>query len=175
MGSQCTSELMAKVSRMLYIRQLATTQYHPMCNGLVDRFNGTLKHYTSEAVRLRFAYRPAGCSTRECRILIDWVSLQPRGKRTYEATNRIVDKGDKRSADKNYVPLCYRLERTTWSSMQYGKRESRKIIGEKPEVLQQKCKEQNNVGSWKKFSCYFQLQVTNYICSGKARTQFCRD
>lgn len=36
--SECTKE----VSRLLGIRQLATT-YHPMCNGLVEKFNGTLK------------------------------------------------------------------------------------------------------------------------------------
>lgn len=43
MGSQFTSELMAEVSRLLPMRQLTTTPYHPMCNGLVERFNGTLK------------------------------------------------------------------------------------------------------------------------------------
>ncbi|XP_062613758.1 uncharacterized protein LOC134275492 [Saccostrea cucullata] len=43
MGSQFTSELMTEVSRLLSIRQLTTTPYHPMCNGLVERFNGTLK------------------------------------------------------------------------------------------------------------------------------------
>ncbi|XP_041379582.1 uncharacterized protein LOC121392444 [Gigantopelta aegis] len=43
MGSQFTSELMAEVSRLLSIRQLTTTPYHPICNGLVEKFNGTLK------------------------------------------------------------------------------------------------------------------------------------
>ncbi|XP_021371318.1 uncharacterized protein LOC110461908 [Mizuhopecten yessoensis] len=42
-GSQFTSDLMREVSRLLSIRQLTTTPYHPMCNGLVERFNGTLK------------------------------------------------------------------------------------------------------------------------------------
>ncbi|XP_061184347.1 uncharacterized protein LOC133192347 [Saccostrea echinata] len=42
-GTQFTSELMTEVSRLLSIRQLTTTPYHPMCNGLVERFNGTLK------------------------------------------------------------------------------------------------------------------------------------
>ena len=42
-GSQCTSELMKEISRLLSIRQLTTTPYHPSCNGLVERFNGTLK------------------------------------------------------------------------------------------------------------------------------------
>ena len=43
MGTQFTSELMAETSRLLSFRQLTTTPYHPMCNGLVERFNGTLK------------------------------------------------------------------------------------------------------------------------------------
>ena len=43
MGSQFTSELMGEVSRLLSMRQLTTTPYHPMCNGLVEKFNGTLK------------------------------------------------------------------------------------------------------------------------------------
>jgi len=41
-GTQFTSELM-KVGRLLSIKQLTTTPYHPQCNCLVERFNGTLK------------------------------------------------------------------------------------------------------------------------------------
>jgi len=43
MGSQFTSDLMKELSRMLSMRQLTTTPYHPQCNGLVERFNGTLQ------------------------------------------------------------------------------------------------------------------------------------
>ncbi|XP_006823695.1 uncharacterized protein LOC102806650, partial [Saccoglossus kowalevskii] len=42
-GSQFTSTLMKEVSRLLSIKGLTTTPYHPSCNGLVERFNGTLK------------------------------------------------------------------------------------------------------------------------------------
>lgn len=42
-GSQFTSDVMREVSRLLSIKQLTTTPYHPACNGLVERFNGTLK------------------------------------------------------------------------------------------------------------------------------------
>ncbi|XP_040072714.1 uncharacterized protein LOC120844827 [Ixodes scapularis] len=42
-GSNFTSDLMKEVSRLLSMRHLLTTPYHPMCNGLVERFNGTIK------------------------------------------------------------------------------------------------------------------------------------
>ena len=43
MGTQFTSDLMKEVGRLLSIKQLTTTPYHPICTGLVERFNGTLK------------------------------------------------------------------------------------------------------------------------------------
>ena len=42
-GKQFTSDVMKEVGRLLSIKQLTTTPYHPCCNGLVERFNGTLK------------------------------------------------------------------------------------------------------------------------------------
>ncbi|KAL8593285.1 hypothetical protein ACOMHN_009938 [Nucella lapillus] len=42
-GSQFTSGVMREVSRLLGVTQLYTTPYHPQSNGLVERFNGTLK------------------------------------------------------------------------------------------------------------------------------------
>lgn len=55
MGSQFTSELMAEVSRLMSMHQLTTTPYHPMCNGLVERFNGTLE----QILRRLCSERPA--------------------------------------------------------------------------------------------------------------------
>ena len=43
MGANFTSALMKEVCRLISLRQLTTTPYHPMCNGLCERFNGTLK------------------------------------------------------------------------------------------------------------------------------------
>jgi len=43
-GSQFMSEVMAEVSRLLSVQNLVSTQYHPQCNGLVERYNGTLKN-----------------------------------------------------------------------------------------------------------------------------------
>lgn len=43
LGTQFVSEVMGEVCRLLRVRQMTTTPYHPMCNGLVERFNGTMK------------------------------------------------------------------------------------------------------------------------------------
>ena len=53
-GSQFTSEVMKEVSRLLSLKQITTTPYHPMCNGLVEKFNGTLK----QMLRRMCAERP---------------------------------------------------------------------------------------------------------------------
>lgn len=42
-GSQFTANVTKEISRLLSIRQMTTTPYNPKCNGLVERFNGTLK------------------------------------------------------------------------------------------------------------------------------------
>ena len=42
-GSQFKSGFMQEVSRLLSIKQLYTTPYHAMANGMVERFNGVLK------------------------------------------------------------------------------------------------------------------------------------
>lgn len=42
-GTNFMSSLMSELCRLLSIRKLNTTSYHPQANGLVERFNGTLK------------------------------------------------------------------------------------------------------------------------------------
>ena len=42
-GTNFTSKLMEEVCQLLGIKKLKTTPYHPQANGLVERFNGTLK------------------------------------------------------------------------------------------------------------------------------------
>ena len=39
LGTQFVSEVMKEVSRLLSMKQLTSTPYHPICNGLVERFN----------------------------------------------------------------------------------------------------------------------------------------
>ena len=42
-GAQFMSEVMQEVSRMLSVKRLVSTPYHPICKGLCEKFNGTLK------------------------------------------------------------------------------------------------------------------------------------
>ena len=53
-GSQFTVEVIKDVSRLLSLQQLMTTPYYPMCNGLVERFNATMK----QMLRRMCAERP---------------------------------------------------------------------------------------------------------------------
>jgi len=43
LGTQFVSECMKEVTRFLSIKQLTMTRYHPTCNGLTEKFNGTMK------------------------------------------------------------------------------------------------------------------------------------
>ena len=42
-GTQFISICMKEVCRLLGVTQSTTTPYHPMCNGLVEKFNSTLR------------------------------------------------------------------------------------------------------------------------------------
>ena len=53
-GSQFTAEVMKEVSRLLSLQQITTTPYHPICNGLIERFHMTLK----QTLRRMCAERP---------------------------------------------------------------------------------------------------------------------
>ena len=43
LGMQFVSECMKEVMYLLSIKQLTMTPYYPMCNGLTEKFNGTMK------------------------------------------------------------------------------------------------------------------------------------
>ena len=54
MGSQFVTECIDDVTRLLNVRQLANAPYNPMCNGLVEKFNGTLKAMLKPRQRHRY-------------------------------------------------------------------------------------------------------------------------
>ena len=43
LGTHFVSECIKEVTRLFSIKQLTTTPYHSMCNGLTEKFNGTIK------------------------------------------------------------------------------------------------------------------------------------
>ena len=43
LGTQFVSDLMKEVSRLLSIKGVTCTRYHPISNGLVERYNGLIK------------------------------------------------------------------------------------------------------------------------------------
>ena len=58
-GMQFTSNCMKEVSRLLSIRRLTTSSYHPACNGLIETFNGTLKQMLRRPCHCRLLPRGA--------------------------------------------------------------------------------------------------------------------
>ena len=42
-GTNFTSQLLAEIYRLLHVHPIRTTPYHPQTDGLVERFNKTLK------------------------------------------------------------------------------------------------------------------------------------
>ena len=70
-GTQFTSNMMDEVHRLLSIHAIRTTPYHAQCNGLCEKYNGTLKQMLKRMVQeqpeewdrfidpLLFAYREA--------------------------------------------------------------------------------------------------------------------
>ena len=70
-GTQFTSDVMKEVHRLLSIKSITTTPYHAQCNGLCEKYNGTLKQMLKRMIQeqprewdrfiepLLFAYREA--------------------------------------------------------------------------------------------------------------------
>ena len=49
-GTQFTSDMMKEVERLVSIKPLVTTPYYAQCNGLCEKFNGTLKQMLKKMV-----------------------------------------------------------------------------------------------------------------------------
>ena len=50
-GNNFTSQLLAEIYRLLHVKSLRTRPYHPQTDGLVERFNQTLKEMLQNSAR----------------------------------------------------------------------------------------------------------------------------
>lgn len=50
-GTNFTSQLLAEIYRLLHVKSLRTSPYHPQTDGLVERFNQTLKEMLQNNAR----------------------------------------------------------------------------------------------------------------------------
>lgn len=160
MGSQFTSELMAEVSRLLSMRQLTTTPYHPMCNGLVERFNGTAS---------LFAYRDApqeslGFSPFE--LVYEHEGRGPM-KILQELWTKEVEDPEERFTDQYVVDLKERLKATCKMARENLERSSGRYRNYYNKGARER---QTSVGE-KKFSFYCQPPAINFLCNGRVRSQ----
>ena len=118
MGSQFTAELMKEVSRLMSVKQLHTTPYHPICNGLVEKFNGTLKRMLRRMCNERprdwdrfmpallFAYRE---TPQESLGYSPVQLIYVRGPLTIL---KELWTGERSRRGQNNLPICYRPTRT---------------------------------------------------------------
>lgn len=49
-GAQFTSELLSEICKLLQVKQIQTTAYHPEANGVVERFHQTLMNFLSHYI-----------------------------------------------------------------------------------------------------------------------------
>ena len=126
MGTQYTSAVMKEVSRLLSFKQLVTTPYHPICNGLVEWFNQTIKKMLMRMCAERpkdwdkyidpllFAYREApqeslGFSPFE--LLYGWPVRGPM-QILKQLWSKEIEDPETRSTYQYVIELRYRLEST---------------------------------------------------------------
>ena len=50
-GFHFTADVIKEVSRLISLQQLTTTSYHPMCNGVVERFHASISKCCVECVQ----------------------------------------------------------------------------------------------------------------------------
>ena len=139
-GSQFTSEVMQEVYRMLSVKGNLTTPYHAMCNGLVERFNQTLKamlkKLCTEKPRtwdryipaLLFAYREVPQESTGFSPFELMFGRTVRGPMQVlkELWTRETDQGEVKSALQHVVDLREKVEETCKIAQESLERHSKK-------------------------------------------------
>ncbi len=71
-GANFTSHLLTELYKLLHYRPIRTTPYHPQTDGLVERFNQTLKHMLRKSVGKR------GKNAKDCDTLLPYLLFSYR-------------------------------------------------------------------------------------------------
>ena len=125
-GTQFTSEMMQEAYRVMSVRPLYTTPYHPQANGLCERMNGTLKKMLARMAAdqprewpryiapLLFAYREAPQSSLKVSPFELMFGRSVRGPLTilHELWEGDTPKGEVRSTYAYVLDLEERLQTT---------------------------------------------------------------
>lgn len=137
MGSHFTSELMAETSRLFSFRQLTTTPYNTLCNGMVKRFNRTLKKmvrrlcaerhkdYDRNLSSVLFAFRDTSQETLEFSTFeLVWGS---HCQRSIADFSWAMDKRGIGSWNQNNLLACFRFKRSSSVDISTRHKESGEI------------------------------------------------
>ena len=64
-GTNFTAELLKELYRLLHVKAIRTSPYYPQTDGLVERFNGTLKNmlkkFITEEAKIGIGFVPICC------------------------------------------------------------------------------------------------------------------
>mgnify|MGYP003690368107 CR=1 FL=1 len=145
---------MKEVSRLLSLKRITTTPYHPVCSGLVKKFNGTLK----QMLKLMCSKRPEDWDKYFNALLFAYreVPHESLGFSPFELlygrpvrgpmmilkelwTNKIPD-----DAKKIFLPVYPRLERETRRNMRDCLSTARESKKASAEALQQENKKSSD-------------------------------
>lgn len=150
-GSQFTSDLMKEVSRLLSLKRITTSPYHPFCNGLVEKFNCSLKQMLKRMCAekpkdwdkyinaLLFAYREVpqeSLGFAPFELLYGHTVRGPMQILKELWTEEIPDDDVKTT----YQYICHRLKREIRGNMQNCPRTAREGATETEKILQQEDK-----------------------------------
>ena len=178
LGTQFTSGCMKEVSRLLSIRKFTSSPYHPACNGLVEKFNGTLTRVLRRLCHeqpcqwhrfinpLLFAYREArqeatGFSPFE---LLCGRTVRGPVQILKELWSEKEEVPEVTTSYQYVLELRERLDET----IKLAPAELEKNQGRKKDSYNRKPRKRSfQVGerSW----CYFPLTTTSFLCNRKVR------
>ena len=147
-GTQFTSNMMQEVNRLIGVRGGTTTPYHPQTNGLLERFNGTLKSVLKKVCQekprtwdrfipaILFAYREYG-TPGEYRILPVRTLLWKNCAGSHEDTEKTVDGRQGQRGSENGFTVRVGSAQPGGGDVQDCPRESETRIGQAESALRQ--------------------------------------